>query len=58
MTVQQLIKKLESINNKTLEVITEGCDCWGETGGVSTTIDHTKKLVVLITRGNKSNDKN
>lgn len=34
MTVQQLIEALEKVNNKSAEVITEGCDCDGDVGGI------------------------
>ena len=34
MTVQQLIDALAAIEDKTREVITEGCDCNGDLGSV------------------------
>jgi len=34
MNVQELIDALEKIEDKTLEVSTEGCDCIGDTGSV------------------------
>ena len=45
-TVQALIDKLQQIEDKTLPVWTEGCDCWGEW---NTQIE-VSKTEVLINR--------
>ena len=37
MTVQQLIDALTEIEDKTREVMTEGCDCVGDLGSVEVT---------------------
>ena len=34
MTVQQLIDLLATVDDKTLPVLSDGCDCWGEADGV------------------------
>lgn len=30
MNVQELIDALEAVDDKTLEIVTEGCDCFGD----------------------------
>jgi hypothetical protein len=34
MTVAELIKELEKVENKTVRVRTEGCDCYGDVASV------------------------
>lgn len=34
MNIEQLIAALEEIEDKSTEVFTEGCDCWGDVNSV------------------------
>jgi len=45
LTVQELIDKLSAVEDKTLPIYTEGCDCTGSNCDVAVYKDH-----ILITR--------
>ena len=50
MNVNQLIAELLKVENKALEVYTEGCDCDGDVGSVSIESNENNGYCVYLSR--------
>ena len=50
ITVQELINELSKLEDKSLPVLADGCDCWGEAGRVLITHNFRGQKVALIER--------
>lgn len=47
MTVKELIAELEKVDDKGLEVLTEGCDCFGEAHSAVIIPDGAGRVVLI-----------